>query len=509
MLKKDRREKKEKTPLNGQRLQKVIAASGLCSRRTAEEWIAAGRVKVNGRLVREVGTRVDPERDKVSVDERQIQVEAKVYYLVYKPVGYICSRDDEADRPVVFELVDETRRLVSAGRLDYHSEGALLLTNDGGLVHRLTHPSAQVPKEYEVKVKTTLSKNQIEAIETGVMLEDGPAKPIMVSPLRHTERNTWYLFIMMEGRNREIRRIVEAVGAEVLKLKRTSFAGLRIDEMEPGDSRSLSKDEVLGLQEIAGLVDASVSGGEAKRELQRDLSQLLTQRALDKAKNIDRRQELRRPGKPLSKRGRDGQNSQAVQAERAERALLDAQQDALRLAQEDERMGEAQTARGSFRSEPREDARRPAKPRPTPTRAAAADTRRSSGPKARPQTIGTKRSSAPDKRRKPLPDTRSEGEATAAPRRLPKAAASRSGQNRPFPEGRPGRSFAKDRPQPGRSKPFEPPAKRAAARNAPKPRQEWAPKVLLDDDEFVKPPRKNPARKGRPHKKLDKRPRKD
>ena len=373
-------------------------------------------------------------------------------------------------------------------------------------------------KEYEVKVKTTLSKNQIEAIETGVMLEDGPAKPIMVSPLRHTERNTWYLFIMMEGRNREIRRIVEAVGAEVLKLKRTSFAGLRVDEMEPGDSRSLSKDEVLGLQEVAGLVDTAISGGEAKRELQRDLSQLLTQRALEKAQNIDRRQEQRKPSKTLSKRGRDGQHSQAVQAERAERALLEAQREAERLAESGAGMGEAE----SYRSGQREDARRSQKARPTQTRVAGStDQRRVAAPKARPQTIGTKRSSTPDKRRKPLKDTRlrserpafgarNESPETLPKPRLPKAAAARPGRKAPLSDARGERKpFGKDRPQPSKNQPVKPRVTRDPARKEQAPRQEWTPRMLLDDDELVKAPRKNPARKGKPHKKLDKRARKD
>lgn len=239
--------------MSSERIQKLIAQAGICSRRKAEEMILQGRVKLNRKIVREQGLKADPEKDKIQVDGQTIEFQKKIYLLMNKPDKMITSHSDEAGRPVVYSLIKEERRLVTAGRLDYHTEGVLLFTNDGELVHRLTHPSSMVPKEYEVKVKGRLSAEQIKNIEHGVLLEDGPTQPVMVERVRSTGLNTWYQFILTEGRNREVRRIVEAVGATVLKLKRTSFAGLRIDEMLPGAVRPLSAAEILMLYEAAGL----------------------------------------------------------------------------------------------------------------------------------------------------------------------------------------------------------------------------------------------------------------
>ena len=240
-----------------ERIQKLISQAGICSRRKAEELILEGRVKLNRKVVKELGTTAYPGKDKIQVDGKTIEYDKKIYLLMNKPAKTITSRNDEAGRPVVYDLVKEKRRLFSAGRLDYNTEGALLLTNDGELVHKLTHPSSMVAKEYEVKVKGKLSPTQIKAIENGVLLDDGPTQPIPVEKLRSTDKNTWYQLILTEGRNREVRRIVEAVGASVMKLKRVSFAGLRVDELLPGQTRPLSAAEVLMLYEEAGLVDTS------------------------------------------------------------------------------------------------------------------------------------------------------------------------------------------------------------------------------------------------------------
>ncbi len=245
-----------------QRLQKLIAQTGRCSRRKAEELILAGRVRVDRRVVRELGTTADPEKQRIDVDGDKLQFEKKLYLLVNKPDGMITSHSDEAGRPVVFNLIQEKRRLVSVGRLDYHTEGALILTNDGELVHRLTHPSHRVPREYEVKVQGKLNSRQVAMIANGVELEDGPTQPVIIEKIRDTDKNSWYLFILTEGRNREVRRIVEAVGSTVLKLRRAAFANLRVDDMNPGDVRPLSPKEVLDLYEMTGLIDsATISDG--------------------------------------------------------------------------------------------------------------------------------------------------------------------------------------------------------------------------------------------------------
>lgn len=251
------------------RLQKLIADAGICSRRKAEKLILAGRVRLDGRVVSELGVRADPEKQRIEVDDQQIQHQKKVYYLINKPQGYITSTSDEAGRPVVFDLVEEKRRLFTAGRLDYNTEGALLLTNDGDLVQGLTHPSRMVAKEYEVKIRGGLNPDQLNRIMEGVILEDGPARPVSVEPLRKTDRHVWYSFILTEGRNRELRRIVEAVGGTVLKLKRLVFAGLSIEDMPVGAVRPLSPGEILDLYDLAGLVDENLmsvkSGGKRRK----------------------------------------------------------------------------------------------------------------------------------------------------------------------------------------------------------------------------------------------------
>ncbi len=253
--------------MSKERIQKLIAAAGVCSRRKAEQLILAGRIKMNNRVVRELGVKADPELDKLSLDGNTLEFQKKVYLLMNKPAQMITSHSDEAGRPVVYSLIKETRRLVTAGRLDYHTEGALLFTNDGKLVHKLTHPSSMVPKEYEVKVKGYLKPDQLTQIENGVLLEDGPTQPVMVEKLHSTEMNTWYQFILTEGKNREVRRIVEAVGASVLKLKRTSFAGLRVDTMISGEVRPLTAAEILMLYEAAGLYETEGTNSKGRHEM--------------------------------------------------------------------------------------------------------------------------------------------------------------------------------------------------------------------------------------------------
>ena len=243
--------------MNAERLQKLIAQAGICSRRKAEELILAGRVRVNGKVVNELGRKADPERDRVEVDGKTLQFQKKIYLLLYKPDKTVTTTKDEAGRATVFDLLRDKRRLFPVGRLDYHTEGVLLLTNDGELTHRLTHPSNAIIREYEVKVSGRLSDEQIARIEQGVMLEDGPAQPVSVEPLRRTERNSWYLFTLTEGRNHEVLRIVEAVGGRMMKLKRISFAGLRVDDMAPGEVRALNPAEILKLYALTGMIDES------------------------------------------------------------------------------------------------------------------------------------------------------------------------------------------------------------------------------------------------------------
>jgi 23S rRNA pseudouridine2605 synthase len=228
----------------GVRLQKVLAQAGLGSRRTCEELIERGRVRVNGERA-ELGRRVDPEVDVVEVDGAQIGVKAGlVHYLLNKPAGVVTTASDPQGRPTVVELVPEEPRVFPVGRLDVDTEGLLLLTNDGDLTHRLTHPSFGVEKEYLAEVEGTPSRGALRQLREGVELEDGPTAPAKVSSVGdHLLRITIH-----EGRNRQVRRMCEAVGHPVVRLVRTRIGPLAERGLAPGEWRALAQDEVRALE---------------------------------------------------------------------------------------------------------------------------------------------------------------------------------------------------------------------------------------------------------------------
>lgn len=234
-----------------QRLQKLIAASGLASRRQAEEWIRAGRVSVNGHTA-QLGEQADPARDRVLVDGRALpQVEAKICLLLNKPVGYVTTRRDPQGRPVVSDLVrDERTRLFPVGRLDLTTEGVLLLTNDGDLAMRLSHPRHKVDKTYLVRLRGELSPAARRQLEAGVQLEDGLTAPARVSRVRRAGSHTWFELTIHEGRNRQVRRMCEAVGGTVSRLKRIRYAFLDLGELRPGQYRRLTDKEVARLRRM-------------------------------------------------------------------------------------------------------------------------------------------------------------------------------------------------------------------------------------------------------------------
>ena len=246
-----------------ERLAKVLAARGIASRREAEKMITQGQVAVNGEVVLHPGHPVNPAKDSIRVDGQAIPAHPRlVYYLLHKPKGYIVTRSDPEGRKSVFELFPELpARVESVGRLDINTEGALLLTNDGDLAHRLTHPSAGVPKRYLAKVYRTPGEKTIARMEAGLDLEDGRTAPCKVRVVSATEKeNAWVEITVTEGRNRLVRRIFAAVGHPVAKLVRQSFATLSIRGLERGQFRSLSGEEVERLREIAGGTPATVAG---------------------------------------------------------------------------------------------------------------------------------------------------------------------------------------------------------------------------------------------------------
>jgi 23S rRNA pseudouridine2605 synthase len=234
-----------------ERVQKLIAAAGLASRRHAEEWITAGRVTVNGQVAI-LGTQADPTIDRIEVDGRPLSArERKMYVLLNKPAGYVVSLKDPEGRPTITELVAGLpARLFPVGRLDYNTEGLLLLTNDGALAQRLAHPSHEIGKAYLVKVRGHLDPSTCERLAKGVLLDDGPTAPARITNVRSTTGHTWFEITIHEGRNRQVRRMCEAVGHPVARLKRIRLDFLELGDLPVGEYRQLSLAEVQRLKKL-------------------------------------------------------------------------------------------------------------------------------------------------------------------------------------------------------------------------------------------------------------------
>jgi 23S rRNA pseudouridine2605 synthase len=229
-------------------LERVLSKSGLGSRTDARKWIADGRVGVNGKVIRTPDHWVDLERDRVSLDGRPVKAAGKVYLLLYKPKGYLTTYKDPQGRPTVYDLVgDVDEWVIPVGRLDLDTSGLLLMTNDTQLAERLTNPSFKVPKIYLVKAATLLSEEQLDRLRSGLTLSDGKTKPAMVQRLRDTGARTFFEITLTEGRNRQVRRMVEAIGSKVLKLVRTSIGPLTIGDLQIGTHRKLTAAEVRAL----------------------------------------------------------------------------------------------------------------------------------------------------------------------------------------------------------------------------------------------------------------------
>jgi 23S rRNA pseudouridine2605 synthase len=236
----------------GVRLQKLLAEAGVASRRGAERLIQAGRVSVNGRPVEELGARADPERDRIEVDGQELpRAEPKRYVLLHKPPGYLTTREDPRGRPRVFDLLPELEvRLHPVGRLDYDAEGLLLLTNDGALTYRLTHPRHAVARVYHVLVEGRIDPAALAALRRGVLLEDGPARAEEARLLRRAgPEAAWLALTLREGRYREVKRMCRAVGLTVRRLVRVAFGPLRLGRLAPGAWRDLDRRELAALGE--------------------------------------------------------------------------------------------------------------------------------------------------------------------------------------------------------------------------------------------------------------------
>jgi 23S rRNA pseudouridine2605 synthase len=237
----------------GVRLQKVLAAAGIASRRAAEIMISQGRVEVNGKVVVEQGLRIDPERDVVRVDGSRIPPPRRHLYLVLnKPRGVVSTMDDPEGRRTLADLLvgkvpgrrSANDRLFHVGRLDTETEGLLILTNDGDFGHRLAHPSYQVPKTYLAEVEGLVSPHTLKRLRQGVTLDDGPVRPTSVKIVSSTADKTLVRITLTEGRNRIVRRTMEAVGHPVRRLSRTGIGPVRLGNLKVGEFRELTRDEL-------------------------------------------------------------------------------------------------------------------------------------------------------------------------------------------------------------------------------------------------------------------------
>jgi pseudouridine synthase len=227
------------------RIQKIIAHAGICSRRKAEQYIAEGRVKVDGKLVTQPGLKVDPQQVVITVDNKPLQEEKKIYVLLHKPRGYVTTLSDPQGRPIVTDLLPEIQeRLFPVGRLDLDSEGALLLTNDGALANKVLHPRFEVNKTYEVTLRSLPKKSDLQRLEQGIVLDGKKTWPAQLCILKKKKDVAVVEIIIHEGKKRQVRKMFQAVGHPVIRLKRTAYGRLRLKNLPEGSYRFLGKNDV-------------------------------------------------------------------------------------------------------------------------------------------------------------------------------------------------------------------------------------------------------------------------
>jgi pseudouridine synthase len=250
-----------------ERLQKFLAQAGVASRRQAEQYMLEGRVTVNGQVTKELGSKVDPDKDAVKVDGKRVLGERPAYVLMNKPKGTLCTLDDPEGRPLVTDLVKGVKaRLFPVGRLDFDTTGALLLTNDGELANLLMHPRHRFTKTYLAKVKGVPTEERLEKLRRGVNIEGVRTAPAEARLVALKEKNSLVELILREGRNRQVKRMFLEVGHPVLRLQRTAYAFLDLSGLEPGQWRHLDPEEVKRLRAAAARANASPEDGGGMRE---------------------------------------------------------------------------------------------------------------------------------------------------------------------------------------------------------------------------------------------------
>jgi 23S rRNA pseudouridine2605 synthase len=229
-------------------LDRVISKAGLGSRTEARSWIGTGRVRVNGKLIQTPDHWVDMDRDRVTFDGKPLASKQPIDLLLNKPKGYITTYKDPEGRPTVYDLIPEIEQFVfPVGRLDLDSSGLLMLTNDAQFAERIMNPDFKIPKTYMVKCSTRVSDEQLERLRGGVELSDGPTRPAKVNRIRDSEKYSFLEITITEGRNRQVRRMIEAIGSKVLKLVRIAIGPIQLGDLEIGKYRPLTPDERLAL----------------------------------------------------------------------------------------------------------------------------------------------------------------------------------------------------------------------------------------------------------------------
>ncbi len=229
-------------------LERVLSKAGVGSRSEARKWIGAGRVKVNGRVEGDPNRWVDLERDQVTFDDKPLQQADAVYLLLHKPTGYLTTYRDPEGRKTIYDLLpDRDRYLFPVGRLDLDTSGLLILTNNTAFAERMTNPDYHVPKTYQVKASKHLTEEQLQRLRTGIELRDGPTRPAEVKRLRDPGGKTVFEITITEGRNRQVRRMVEALDAKVVSLARVAIGTVLLGDLAPGDVRALTSEELAAL----------------------------------------------------------------------------------------------------------------------------------------------------------------------------------------------------------------------------------------------------------------------
>lgn len=232
------------------RLQKLLANSGICSRRKAEEYILAGKVKVNGKIITELGTKVNPAKDEVTFEGKVVKnVEDKIYILLNKPIGYVTTAKDQFNRETVLDLINIKEKVVPVGRLDMYTSGALILSNDGEFIYKVTHPKYEIEKAYNVTLKGKVAEEEIKALEKGVKIEDYVSGKAKVKILKIDEEKdvSRIEIIIHEGKNREVRKMCNAIGKKVLALHRSRIGNLNVKDLKIGEWKYLNNKQIESL----------------------------------------------------------------------------------------------------------------------------------------------------------------------------------------------------------------------------------------------------------------------